>query len=87
MILHRLIQLSIEHEGRTAEYWLLSKVPQKGINYVCKIDYCGLNFHGVQSHVGIHALETGRVGVVEHYCTTNFMVFGVDMDPTVLIDP
>ena len=62
--IHRLFQLPIEHEGKTATYWSLPKVAQKVMKTTLRslkliiIDevsmVSSLNF-------GIHALEFGRI--------------------------
>ena len=43
LTIHRLFQLPIEHEGKSAEYWTLSKVAESHEDQIaqCEIDSCG----------------------------------------------
>ena len=63
MTIHRLFHLPIEHEGRQAGYWSLSKASQKVMKSTLrslKLVIVDRGFHGFEPQSCLHALETGR---------------------------
>ena len=58
LTIHRLFQLPIEHEGKTAGYWALNKEAQKRIKMTLKNYNSRQGIYGIQSKSSIltHAL-------------------------------
>ena len=56
--IHRLFQLPVEHEGKSAMYWSLSKPPQEVMKTTLRSVKVTISVHGVQSQLCIHVPET-----------------------------